>query len=150
MQSTINFALSNAFAKLNISPEIADRTIAHLWRPVTPPKSVNLDKLNRQQVQRLEQMKGDETDKSTLQKSFLTYVNGLDTAAFKSLSLVEHMEDFLQSDEDVVDVNFHLNDYVVGIKSHRVYELRGGVHVYVGILGMNNFQDMIMPEIEDD
>jgi hypothetical protein len=95
-------------------------------------------------------MKGDETDKSTLQKSFLTYVNGLDAAAFKSLSLVEHMEDFLQSDEDVVDVNFHLNDYVVGIKSHRVYELRDGIHVYVGILGMNNFQDMIMPEIEDD
>lgn len=52
-------------------------------------------------------------------------------------------------DEDVVDVSFHLREYAVTVKTHRVYELRNGVHVYVGQLGMNEFRDMIMPEIED-
>ena len=52
-------------------------------------------------------------------------------------------------DEDIVDVNFHLREYSVGINSHRVYEMRGGIHVYVGQLGLNEFKGMVMPEIEE-
>jgi hypothetical protein len=29
-----------------------------------------------------------------------------------------------------------------------VYELRGGVHVFVGMLGLNEFRGMVMPELE--
>lgn len=62
------------------------------------------------------------------------------------------MEKFLpkqdDDDEDLVEVNFHLRDYDVGVKTHRVYELRGGVHVFVGMLGMNEFKGMLMPEFE--
>jgi hypothetical protein len=148
MQSTINFALANAFSKLNLSSDLSDRTIAYLWRPVTPHKPVaapNLEKLNRQQLQRLEQQGGDN-------KAFLAYINSLSPEDFKAVSLSEHMEKFLpkqdDDDEDLVEVNFHLRDYDVGVKTHRVYELRGGVHVFVGMLGMNEFKGMLMPEFE--
>lgn len=193
MQSTINFALSNAFAKLNLSDDIRDRTIANLWRdyptqsrghsparslspPSTPP-AVNLEKLNRQQVQRLGMVADDSRDEAQLHKDFLVYINALPSSTFKSLSLLDHMLNFFAAkpaaktlpplpasppasqpqahtqdddDEDVVDVNFHMRDYVVGIKTHRIYELRGGVHVFVGMLGMNDFEEMVMPEIEDE
>ena len=177
MQSTINLALSNAFAKLNLSDDFRDQTIAYLWRPATPPKPAavaplpNLEKLNRQQVQRLEQLMGDpDADEKALHKAFLAWVNQLSPERFKSFSLVEHMEHFARpapsnagaappppppppmpedDDDEVVDVNFHMRDYVVTIKTHRVYELRKGVHVYVGQLGMNEFEGMEMPEIED-
>jgi hypothetical protein len=150
MQSTINFALANAFAKLNLSSDLADRTIAYLWRPITPPKQEpNIDKLNRQHVQRFEQMGG------TDPKAFLTYLNNLSPDAFKAVSPVEHMEDFLQpqvppedDDEYLAEVSYHLRTYDVGVKTHRVYELRGGVHVFVGMLGMNEFKGMVMPELE--
>jgi hypothetical protein len=193
MQSTINFALSNAFAKLNLSDDIRDRTIANLWRdyptqsrgnsparslspPSTPP-AVNLEKLNRQQVQRLGMVADDSRDEAQLHKDFLVYINALPSSTFKSLSLLDHMLNFFAAkpaakalpplpasppasqpqahtqdddDEDVVDVNFHMREYVVGIKTHRIYELRGGVHVFVGMLGMNDFEEMVMPEIEDE
>ena len=114
MQSTINFALSNAFAKLNISDDIRDRTIANLWRdypvqsrahsparslspPSTPP-AVNLEKLNRQQVQRLGMVADDSHDSSRdeaqLHKDFLVYINALPSSTFKSLSLLDHMLNF--------------------------------------------------------
>ena len=177
MQSTINFALSNAFAKLNLSDDIRDRTIAHLWRSVDPPAPApapttpplaNLEKLNRQQTQRLTQLAADEDDprdEKQVSRDFVVYINNIPSNIFKSLSLVDHMTNFFNpmssnaaaapppiddDDEDVVDVNFHMRDYVVGIKTHRVYELRGGVHVFVGMLGMNEFQGMVMPEIEDE
>lgn len=51
-------------------------------------------------------------------------------------------------DEDLAEVSFHLRNYDVGVKTHRVYELRGGVHVFVGMLGMNEFRGMIMPDLE--
>jgi len=158
MQSTINFALSNAFAKLQLSDAFRDQTIAYLWRPVTPPIAAattpNIEKLNRQQLQRLEQMGGHD------QKAFLAYVNGLDGNTFKSVSLVEHMEDFLQhpmpalpmpeedEDEDLVEVSFHLRTYDVGVKTKRVYEFRGNAHVFVGMVGLNEFKGMLMPELE--
>jgi len=171
MQSTINFALSNAFAKLQLSDAFRDQTIAYLWRPVTPPPNspivtggVNIEKLNRQQLQRLEQMGGHD------QKAFLAYVNGLDGNTFKSVSLVEHMEDFLHppaaaprsnqhpmpalpmpeedEDEDLVEVSFHLRTYDVGVKTKRVYEFRGNAHVFVGMVGLNEFKGMLMPELE--
>jgi hypothetical protein len=173
MKSTINFALSNAFAKLNLSDTFRDQTIAHLWRSIDPPAPApapltNLEKLNRQQIQRLTQLAADEDDprdEKQIHKDFLAYVNRIPADTFKSLSLVDHMMHFLNpmasnaaaapapvddDDEDVVDVSFHLREYVVGIKTHRVYELRGGVHVFVGMLGMNEFAGMIMPEIEDE
>ena len=155
MQSTINFALSNAFAKLQLSDAFRDQTIAYLWRPVTPPVAAattpNIEKLNRQQLQRLEQMGGHD------QKAFLAYVNGLDAETFKSVSLVEHMEDFLHppaaapeedEDEDLVEVSFHLRTYDVGVKTKRVYEFRGNAHVFVGMVGLNEFKGMLMPELE--
>jgi len=103
------------------------------------------------------------------------------TEHFKTLSLFEHMEDFVNpkpsnaaaaavassgettpvprspsqlpvpeedEDEDLVEISYHLRNYDVGIKTHRVYELRKGVHVFVGILGLNEFSDMIMPELD--
>lgn len=160
MESTINFAIHNAFAKLSLSPQLADEMLTHLWRPTTPPITLNLDKLNRQQAQRLESMAKGEADKHSLHKSFIAYINRLDPEVFKSISLVEHMEDFLQppapapeipeedEDEDLVEVNYHLRVYDVGVKTHRIYELRNDVHVFVGMLGMNGFKDMIMPEYE--
>lgn len=159
MQSTINFALANAFAKLNLSSDLADRTIAHLWRPVTPPKpapapALNIEKLNRQQSQRLVSIsENDSRDERQLHKDFLAHVNGLTADEFKAVSLVEHMETFfnrkdVDDDEDLVEINFHLRNYDVGVKTHRVYELRGGVHVFVGMLGMNEFKGMLMPEFE--
>ena len=162
MQSTINFALANAFAKLNLSSDLSDRTIARLWRPVTPPKpepaptapALNIEKLNRQQSQRLVSIsKNDPRDERQLHKDFLTHVNGLAADEFKAVSLVEHMETFFNrkdddDDEDLVEINFHLRNYDVGVKTHRVYELRGGVHVFVGMLGMNEFKGMLMPEFE--
>ena len=188
MQSTINFALANAFAKLNLSSDLSDRTIARLWRPVTPPKpepaptapALNIEKLNRQQAQRLEQMLPDE-DERHLHKAFLAYVNRIPAEHFKTLSLFEHMEDFVNpkpsnaagavaplppspdttpvprspsqipeedEDEDLVEVSFHLRTYDVGVKTHRVYEMRKGVHVFVGMLGSNDFEDMLMPELD--
>jgi hypothetical protein len=168
MQSTINFALSNAFAKLQLSDNFRDQTIAYLWRPVTPPpnspqaREVNIEKLNRQQLQRFEQMGGND------QKALLAYVNGLDPDQFKALSMSEHMEDFLQpkttgsnaaaapanlpaeedEDEDLVEVSFHLRTYDVGVKTKRVYEFRGNAHVFVGMLGLNEFKGMLMPDLE--
>jgi hypothetical protein len=152
MQSTINFALSNAFAKLNLSSTLTDRTIAYLWREPETPPVFNLEKLNRQQVQRLDELTGKPDESKQLQKQFLTYVNEMSSTNFKQKSLLEHMQNWItpeDEDEDVVDVSFHLREYAVTVKTHRVYELRNGVHVYVGQLGMNEFRDMIMPEIED-
>lgn len=159
MQSTINFALANAFTKLNLSSDLADRTIAHLWRPSTPPKTIstlNIDKLNRQQAQRLSSLsENDPRDERQLHKDFLAHVNDLSPADFAAVALVEHMESFFtrkdvpeDDDELLAEVSYHLRTYDVGIKTHRVYELRGGVHVFVGMLGMNEFRGMVMPELE--
>lgn len=153
MQSTINNAIKNAFAQLSLSDTFRDKLIAHLWR--LPAVSPNVEKLNRQQVQKLEELarqSGEITEEKILHKNFLAYVNGMTAETFKSKSLVEHMRDHVvppeDDDEDVVDVNFHLRDYVVGIKTHRVYEMRGGVHVFVGYLGKNDFKEMVMPEYD--
>lgn len=51
-------------------------------------------------------------------------------------------------DEDLVEVTYHLRAYDVGIKTGRVYELRKGVHVFVGVLGLNEFSDMLMPDLD--
>jgi hypothetical protein len=51
-------------------------------------------------------------------------------------------------EEDLAEVSWHLRTYDVGVKTHRVYELRGGVHVFVGMLGLNEFRGMVMPELE--
>jgi len=165
MQSTINFALKNAFKQLDLPSTLCDQTIAYLWRPVTPPVSVattlNIEKLNRQQAQRLEQMLPDD-DERQLHKSFLAHVNRMPPEYFKTLSLFEHMEDFVNpkpsnaavaaaeedEDEDLVEVTYHLRAYDVGIKTGRVYELRKGVHVFVGVLGLNEFSDMLMPDLD--
>ena len=178
MQSTINFALRNACTQLNLPSTFAAAVILQLWQtkpPAPPPAPVatNLEKLNRQQVQKLEELAneaGDSTDEKTLHKAFLNRINGLPAEGFKSKSLIDHMKDFLglsesvasnaaaaapaappvdDDDEDIVDVNFHLREYSVGINSHRVYEMRGGIHVYVGQLGLNEFKGMVMPEIEE-
>jgi len=178
MQTTINLALHNACIQLHLPADFANAVIRQLWRdsppasPVTPPVSTNLEKLNRQQVQKLEELAdkaGDTTDEKILHKMFLVRINGIPSEGFKSKSLIDHMKDFLglsesvgtnaaagaaappvdDDDEDVVDVSFHLREYSVGINSHRVYEMRGGIHVYVGQLGMNEFKGMVMPEIED-
>ena len=153
MQSTINNAIKNAFAQLSLSDTFRDKLIAHLWR--LPAVSPNVEKLNRQQVQKLEELarqSGEVTEEKILHKNFLAYVNGMTAETFKSKSLVEHMRDHVvppeDDDEDIVDVNFHLRDYVVGIKTHRVYEMRGGVHVFVGYLGKNEFKEMVMPEYD--
>ena len=174
MQSTINNAIKNAFAQLSLSDTFRDKLIAHLWR--LPAVSPNVEKLNRQQVQKLEELarqSGEITEEKILHKNFLAYVNGMTAETFKSKSLVEHMRDHVvppedddedvvdvnfhlrdhvvppeDDDEDVVDVNFHLRDYVVGIKTHRVYEMRGSVHVFVGYLGKNDFKEMVMPEYD--
>jgi hypothetical protein len=173
MQSTINSALHNACTHLKLPAAFADAVIRQLWRSASPPPAAtNLEKLNRQQVQKLEELAteaGETTDEKTLHKMFLARINGIPSEGFKSKSLIDHMKDFLglsesvgsnaaaapvpapvdDDDEDVVDVSFHLREYSVGIKSHRVYEMRGGIHVYVGQLGMNEFKGMVMPEIED-
>ena len=168
MQSTINIALSNAFASLKISPAAADRIIAQLWRirnaepespPKTPPRTtVNIEKLNRQQVQKLESSANKGADLPLLRQHFLAYANGLTPAYFKSKSLTEHIDTFLapskatvpaapaqDEDEDLVEVSYRLRTYDVGVTTHRVYEMRGGVHVFVGMLGMNEFEKMVMP-----
>jgi len=174
MQSTINLALKNAFKQLDLPGTLCDQTIAYLWRPSTPPLPVpvattlNIEKLNRQQAQRLEQMMPDE-DERQLHKSFLAHVNRMPPEHFKTLSLFEHMEDFVNpkpsnagaaaaaprpavpeedEDEDLVEVSYHLRTYDVGVKTHRVYELRNVVHVFVGVLGLNEFSDMLMPELD--
>lgn len=174
MQTTINLALHNACTHLKLPAAFADAVISQLWRaaspPPSPPAAINLEKLNRQQVQKLEELAteaGETMDEKTLHKMFLNRINGIPSEGFKSKSLIDHMKDFLglsesvgsnaaaapapvdDDDEDVVDVSFHLREYSVGIKSHRVYEMRGGIHVYVGQLGMNEFKGMVMPEIED-
>ena len=177
MQSTINLALRNACTQLNLPSTFAAAIILQLWQTKppapAPPAATNLEKLNRQQVQKLEELAtgaGETMDEKTLHKMFLNRINGIPSEGFKSKSLIDHMKDFLglsesvgsnaaaaapatppvdDDDEDVVDVSFHLREYSVGIKSHRVYEMRGGIHVYVGQLGMNEFKGMVMPEIED-
>jgi hypothetical protein len=123
--------------------------------PTEVPVVPNLEKLNRQQVQRLESMIVGDVDKPSLHKSFTQYVNQLTPEVFKSASLTEHMEQFIRKtmpeedeDEDLVEVKFHLRTFDVGLKTHRVYELREGVHVFVGMLGMNEFQYMVLPELE--
>lgn len=159
MQSTINLSIQLACLSLDVPSLFADKLIAHLWRtipvPPVPPAVPNLEKLNRQQVQRLESMIVGDVDKPSLHKSFTQYVNQLTPDVFKSTSLTEHMEEFIRTtmpeedeDEDLVEVKFHLRTFDVGLKTHRVYEMREGVHVFVGMLGMNEFQDMVLPELE--
>lgn len=170
MQSTINFALHNACTKLNLPSDFADSVIRQLWSPVTPPVATNLEKLNRQQVQKLEELAneaGETREEKILNKMFVARINGLPAEAFKSKSLIEHMRDFLglsefvatnaatapipppeDDDEDLAEVSWHLHTYDVGVKTHRVYEMRGGIHVFVGMLGMNEFKGMVMPEFE--
>jgi hypothetical protein len=157
MQSTIDLAIQLACLSLDVPSPFADKLIAHLWRstPQEIPKPPNLEKLNRQQVQRLESMILGDVDKPSLHKSFTQYVNQLTSDDFKSTSLTNHMEQFIRitmpdedEDEDLVEVKFHLRTFDVGLKTHRVYELREGVHVFVGMLGMNDFQDMVLPELE--
>jgi hypothetical protein len=171
MKSTINFAIMNAGTTLNFSPEFTKALIATLWetrspkgsetgdprvkgsevdRPVTPPMPLNIEKLNRQQVQKLEEL-AKKAEKIVDLKQFLAHVNALSSEAFKSKSMLDHMADFIgpveDDDDDGVDVNFHLRDYFVLIKTGRVYEMRNGVHVFVGMLGMNEFKGMVLPEI---
>lgn len=156
MQSTINLSIQLACLSLDVPSLFADKLITHLWRTIpTAPAVPNLEKLNRQQVQRLESMIVGDVDKPSLHKSFTHYVNQLTPDVFKSTSLTEHMEQFIRTtmpeedeDEDLVEVKFHLRTFDVGLKTHRVYELREGVHVFVGMLGMNEFQDMVLPELE--
>jgi hypothetical protein len=178
MQSTINFALTNACTHLKLPAAFAAAIITELWRTKTapapaaepaPPRVVNLEKLNRQQVQKLEELAheaGESTDDKTLHKVFLTRINDMAPEHFKSLSLIDHMRQFLGIDdappsnaavveippeddeEDLAEVSWHLRTYDVGVKTHRVYELRGGVHVFVGMLGLNEFRGMVMPELE--
>jgi hypothetical protein len=171
MQSTINFALRNACNKLNLPSTFAAAIILQLWQTKppapAPPVVVNLEKLNRQQVQKLEEL-ADVTDDKSLHKTFLSRINGLPAEAFKSKSLIEHMRDFLglselaasnaaaaaaavpeeDDEEDLAEIVWHLRTYDVGVKTHRVYEMRNGVHVFVGMLGMNEFRGMEMPELE--
>jgi hypothetical protein len=164
MKSTINFAIMNAGTALNFSPEFVKALIATLWEtqnvipavemvidpPVTPPAQPNIEKLNRQQVQKLEEL-AKKAEKTVDLKQFLAHVNALTSDVFKSKSMLDHMADFIgpieDDDDDGVDVNFHLRDYFVLIKTGRVYEMRGGVHVFVGMLGMNEFKGMVLPEI---
>ena len=167
MKSTINFAIMNAGTALNFSPEFVKALIATLWEasdrndprvkgqmdidpPVTPPTPPNIEKLNRQQVQKLEEL-AKKAEKIVDLKQFLAHVNALSSEAFKSKSMLDHMADFIgpveDDDDDGVDVNFHLRDYFVLIKTGRVYEMRNGVHVFVGMLGMNEFKGMVLPEI---
>jgi hypothetical protein len=157
MQSTINLSIQLACLSLDVPSLFADKLITQLWRttPTEVPVVPNLEKLNRQQVQRLESMIVGDVDKPSLHKSFTQYVNQLTPDIFKSASLTEHMEQFIRKtmpeedeDEDLVEVKFHLRTFDVGLKTHRVYELREGVHVFVGMLGMNEFQDMVLPELE--
>ena len=159
----------HAATALDFSPEFTKALIATLWEtrspkgsetnvqndqgmgaPTTPPVAQNVEKLNRQQVQRLEEL-AKKAEKTVDAKQFLAHVNKLSTEAFKSKSMLDHMADFISpiedADDDGVDVNFHLRDYFVLIKTGRVYELRNGVHVFVGMLGMNEFKGMVLPEI---
>ena len=170
MKSTINSAIMNAGTALNFSPEFVKALIATLWEsqnpkdsgtagsgtrdsgtaPVTPPTPSNIEKLNRQQVQKLEEL-AKKAEKVVDLKQFLAHVNALTPEVFKSKSMLDHMADFIgpveDDDDDGVDVNFHLRDYFVLIKTGRVYEMRNGVHVFVGMLGMNEFKGMVLPEI---
>lgn len=173
MQSTISLAIKNACRQLQLPSTFADAVVTHMWRvtPASlppPPTIVNLEKLNRQQVQKLEELAdeaGETTDEKTLHKMFVNRINGLPVEAFKTKSLIEHMRDFLglsepapsnataavvpeeDDEEDLAEVNWHLRTYDVGVKTHRVYEMRNGVHVFVGVLGMNEFKGMVMPEL---
>lgn len=164
-----------AGSTLNFSPEFVKALIATLWEsqnpkdsgtkdsgtkgsgtkgsgtaPVTPPTPSNIEKLNRQQVQKLEEL-AKKAEKVVDLKRFLAHVNALASDVFKSKSMLDHMADFIgpveDDDDDGVDVNFHLRDYFVLIKTGRVYEMRNGVHVFVGMLGMNEFKGMVLPEI---
>ena len=173
MKSTINSAIMRAGSTLNFSPEFVKALIATLWEasgrndlgvmdpkdsgtrdsgtaPVTPPTPSNIEKLNRQQVQKLEEL-AKKAEKVVDLKQFLAHVNALTPDVFKSKSMLDHMADFIgpveDDDDDGVDVNFHLRDYFVLIKTGRVYEMRNGVHVFVGMLGMNEFKGMVLPEI---
>ena len=192
MQSTINLAIKNACHQLQLPSTFADAVVAHIWRVTSPPPApapppppapapappsptvANIEKLNRQQVQKLEELAdeaGDTTDEKTLHKMFISRINGLPVEGFKAKSLIEHMRDFLglsepapsnaaaapaavvavppeDDDEDLAEISWHLRTYDVGVNTHRVYELRGGVHVFVGMLGMNEFKGMVMPELE--
>lgn len=154
----------NAGTALDFSPEFVKTLIATLWetqnvkpavemvidQPVTPPAPPNIEKLNRQQVQKLEEL-AKKAEKTVDLKQFLAHVNVLTSEVFKSKSMLDHMADFIgpveDDDDDGVDVNFHLRDYFVLIKTGRVYEMRNGVHVFVGMLGMNEFKGMVLPEI---
>lgn len=183
MQSTINLAIKNACHQLQLPSAFADAVVAHIWRVTSsspppppppapaPPTVINIEKLNRQQVQKLEELAdeaGDTTDEKTLHKTFVSRINGLPVEAFKAKSLIDHMRDFLglsepapsnaaaapaavppeDDDEDLAEISWHLRTYDVGVKTNRVYELRNGVHVFVGMLGMNEFRGMVMPELE--
>lgn len=173
MQSTINLAIKNACHQLQLPSTFAAAVAAHMWRPATPPPAAfNIEKLNRQQVQKLEELAeeaSDSTEEKTLHKMFVTRMNGLPVEAFKDKSLIDHMRDFLglsepmpsnaaaaappvippeDDEEDLAEISWHLRTYDVGVKTHRVYEMRNGVHVFVGMLGMNEFKGMVMPDLE--
>jgi len=175
MQSTINLAIKNACRQLQLPSTFADAVAAHMWRPATPPPpppspAANIEKLNRQQVQKLEELAheaGETMDEKALHKMFVTRMNGLPVEAFKDKSLIDHMRDFLglseptvsnaaaapvippeDDEEDLAEISWHLRTYDVGVKTHRVYEMRNGVHVFVGMLGMNEFKGMTMPDLE--
>jgi hypothetical protein len=153
----------HAGSALDFSPEFIKTLIATLWesqnpkdsgtvdppsRPTTP--TLNIEKLNRQQVQKLEEL-AKKAEKAIDVKQFLTHVNALDSELFKSKSMLDHMAAFIgpieDEDDEGVDVNFHLRDYFVLIKTGRVYEMRNGVHVFVGMRGLNEFRGMVMPDI---
>ena len=125
-----------------------DPEVAPVSRPTTP--TLNIEKLNRQQVQKLEEL-AKKAEKAIDVKQFLTHVNALDSELFKSKSMLDHMAAFIgpieDEDDEGVDVNFHLRDYFVLIKTGRVYEMRNGVHVFVGMRGLNEFRGMVMPDI---
>lgn len=171
MQSTINLAIKNACHQLQLPSTFAAAIAAQMWRPATPPAAFNIEKLNRQQVQKLKELAdeaGDSTEEKTLHKMFVTRMNGLPVEAFKDKSLIDHMRDFLglseptasnaaaappvippeDDEEDLAEISWHLRTYDVGVKTHRVYEMRNGVHVFVGMLGMNEFKGMVMPDLE--
>jgi hypothetical protein len=166
MKSTINTAILRAGSALDFPPEFLNALIATLWestgrndpgttdsgttesRPTTP--TFNIEKLNRQQVQKLEEL-AKKAEKAVDIKQFLTHVNALAPELFKSKSMLDHMAEFIgpieDDDDEGVDVNFHLRDYFVLIKTGRVYEMRNGVHVFVGMRGLNEFKGMVMPDI---
>ena len=92
----------NAGTALNFSPEFVKALIATLWesqvqngpgtmgrndlgveesRPTTPPTQPNIEKLNRQQVQKLEEL-AKKAEKVVDLKQFLAHVNAMPAETF--------------------------------------------------------------------